>query len=132
MLFLLQTNFKIADTNLYVPVVTLSIQDNAKLLQQLKLGFKRTVNWNKYQKTVLTEGVNQNLDFLIDPSFQGISRLFVLLFENVVDRKVHTEYYLRKVEIKDYSVMIDGKNFFDQLVKNEVRTYDNIRKIWTG
>ena len=75
---------------------------------------------------------NVQHDFLIDPSFQGISRLFVLSFENVVDRKVHTEYYLPKVEIKDYSVMIDGKNFFDQLVKIDIRTYDNIRNISTG
>ena len=75
---------------------------------------------------------NVQHDFLIDPSFQGISRLFVLSFENVVDRKVHREYYLPKVEIKDYSVMIDGKNFFDQLVKNDIRTYDNIRNISTG
>ena len=75
---------------------------------------------------------NVQHDFLIDPSFQGISRLFVLSFENVVDRKVHREYYLPKVEIKDYSVMIDGKNFFDQLIKNDIRTYDNIRNISTG
>ena len=75
---------------------------------------------------------NVQHDFLIDPSFQGISRLFVLSFENVVDRKVHREYYIPKVEIKDYSVMIDGKNFFDQLVKNDIRTYDNIRNISTG
>ena len=56
---------------------------------------------------VSTEGLNQDLDFLIDPSFQRVNRLFVLLFENEVDRKVHTGYYLPKVEIKDYIVMID-------------------------
>ena len=87
-----ETKFKITDTKLYVPVVTLSTQDNAKLLQQLKSGFKRTINWNKYQTKVSTEGVNQYLDFLIDPSFQGVKRLFVLLFENEGDRKVHTGY----------------------------------------
>ena len=80
---------------------------------------------------VSTEGLNQYLDFLIDPSFQGVNRLFVLLFENEVDRKVHTGYYLRKVEIKDYNVMIDAKNFFEQPVKSDLRTYDNIRKIST-
>ena len=91
--------FKIADTSLYVPVIILSIQDNAKLLQQLKSGFKRTINWNKYQTKVSTEGVNRYLDFLIEPSFQGVHRLFVLSFENEGDRKVHTGYYLPKVEI---------------------------------
>ena len=62
------TKFKITDTKLYVPVVTLSTQDNAKLLQQLKSSFKRTCNWNKYQRRVSLERQNQYLDFLIDPS----------------------------------------------------------------
>ena len=111
------TKFKIADTKLYIPVVTLSTQDNAKLLQQLKSGFKRTINWNKYQTKVSTQRQNQYLDFLIDPSFQGVNRLFVLSFENEGDRKVHTGYYLPKVEIKDHNIMIDRQIFFDQPVK---------------
>ena len=60
---------------------------------------------------------NQYLDLLIDPIFQGVNRLFVLLFENEEDRKVHTRYYLPKVEIKEYNAMIDGKKVFDQPVK---------------
>ena len=70
---------------------------NEKLLQQFKLVFKRTINWNKYQPKVLSERQNQYLDFLIDPSFQGINILFVLSFENEEDRKLQTVYYLRKV-----------------------------------
>ena len=124
--------FAITDTKLYVPVVTLSTQDNAKLLEQLKSGFKRTINWNKYQPKVSPERQNQYLDFLIDPSFQGVNRLFVLSFENEEDRKVHIGYYLPKVEIRDYNVMIDRKNFFDQPVKSYLRKYDNIWKITTG
>ena len=93
-----ETKFKITDTKLYVPVVTLSTQDNAKLLQQLKSGFKRTINWNKYQTKVSTEGQKQYVDFLIDPTFQGVNRLCVLSLENEGDRKVHTGYYLPKVE----------------------------------
>ena len=112
-----EAKFKTADAKLYVPVSTLPIQYNAKLLQKLKSGNKRTINWNKYQTKVSTEGVNQYLDFLIDPIFQGVSRLFVLSFENESDRKVDTGYY-PKVEIKDYNVMIDEKNFFDHPVKN--------------
>ena len=69
--------FKITDTKLYVPVVSLSTQDDGKLLQQLKSGFKRTINWNKCQPKVSLERQNQYLDFLIDPSFQGVNRLFV-------------------------------------------------------
>ena len=84
----------------------------------------------------LTEGQNQVFHFknkfLIDTSFQGVNRLFVLSLDNEGDRKVHTEYNLPKVEIKDYNVMIDGKSFFDRPVKNGIRTYNNIRKISTG
>ena len=76
------TKFKITGTKLYVPVVTLSTQDDAKLLEQLKSGFKRTINRNKYQSKVSSQIQNQYLDFLIDPSFQRVYRLFVLLFEN--------------------------------------------------
>ena len=101
-------------------------------MQQLKSGFKRAINWNKYQTKVLTEGVNQYLDFLIDPRFQGVNILFVLSFENEGDRKVHAGYNLPKVETKDYNVLIDGENFFDQPVKNNTRTFDNIRKTSSG
>ena len=102
------------------------------LLQQVKSGFKRSINWNKYLTTVSTEGVNQHLDFLIDPDFQGVNSLFVLLFENADNRNVHTGYYLQKLEIKYYNVMIDGKIFFTQPVENDIRTYDNIQRISTG
>ena len=55
--------FTITDTKLYVPVVTLSTQDNAKFLEKLKLCFKRTINWNKYQSKISAEGQNRYLDF---------------------------------------------------------------------
>ena len=72
--------FTITDTKLYVPVVTLSIQDNEKLLQQLKSGFKRTIHWNKYQSDPKTYTQNQYLNHLVDPSFQGVNRLFCIIF----------------------------------------------------
>ena len=72
--------FAITETKLYVPVVTLSTQDNAKLLQQLKSGFKRTINWNKYESNIKRYAQNRYLNHLINPSFQGVSRLFVLSF----------------------------------------------------
>ena len=74
--------FTITETNLYVPVVTLSTQDNAKLLLQLKSGFKRTISWNKYLAKPELLAQNANLNHLIEPSFQGINRLFVLAFED--------------------------------------------------
>ena len=92
----------------------MSTQDNVRLLEQLKSSFKRTINWNKYQPKVPAQAPNPYLDFLIDPSFQGVNRTFVLLFENKDDRTVRTKHYLPTVEIKDYNIMIDEKNFFDQ------------------
>ena len=74
------------------PVVTLSTQDNAKLLEKLKSIFKRTINWNKYESKVSVEAPNPYLDFLINSSFQGINRIFVLSFENNEDRTAHTKY----------------------------------------
>ena len=124
--------FAITDTKLYVPGVTLSTQDNEKLLQQLKSSFKRTINWNKYQAEPKSYEQNQYLNLLVDPSFQGVNRLFVLSFENKNGKAAHTGYYLWKVEIKDYNVKIDGKNFFHQSINNDTKTIENIRKIATS
>ena len=124
-----ERKFSIFETKLYVPVVTLSTQDNAKLLQQLKSGFKRTINWNEYESEPKTLTQNRYLNHLINPSFQGVKRRFVLSFENEDDRKSHSTYYLPKVEIKEYNVMIDGKIFFDQPINSMTKTHENIRKI---
>ena len=127
-----ETKFKITDTKLYVSAVTLSTQDNAKLLQQLKSGFKRTINWNKYQSNRKTYAQNRYLNRLVDPSFQGVNRLFILSFENEDDRTSHSTCYLPKVEIKDYNVTIHGQNFLDQPRNRDLKTYENIRRIATG
>ena len=124
--------FAITDTKLYVPVVTLSTQDNAKLLQQLKSGFKRVINWNKYLSKPELLAQNPNLNHLVEPSFRGVNRLFVLAFPNDTQRTIAKGYYLSNVEIKDYNVMINGENVFDQPIKNDRVTYENIRKICIG
>ena len=124
--------FQITDTKLYVPVVALSTQENTKFLQQLKSGFKRVINWNKYLSKPELLAQNPNLNHLVEPSFQGINRLFVLAFENDNNRTSDDRYYLPTVEIKDYNIVINGENFFDQPIKNNKITYDNIRKIATG
>ena len=124
--------FAITNTKLYVPVVTLSTQENTKFLQQLKSGFKRVINWNKYLSNPDLLAQNPNLNHLVEPSFQGVNRLFVLAFENDDDRTSNDEYYLPTVEIKDYNIMINGEDFFDQPIKNNKVTYENIRKIATG
>ena len=117
---------------LYVPVFTLSTQDNAKLLPQLKPAFKRTINWNKYiaKRELLAQ--DRNLNDLVEPRFQGVNRLFVFAFANDAQRTWNKRSYLPNVEIKYYNVVIDGKNFFDQPIKNNKITCENIRKIATG
>ena len=124
--------FTITNARLYVPVVTLSTQENTKLLQQSKSGFKRVINWNKYLSKPELLTPNPNLNHLIEPSFQGVNRLFVLAFENDAQRTSARRYYLPTVEIKYYNVLTNGENFFDQPIKNDKITYENIRKIATG
>ena len=94
--------FTITETKLDVPVVTLSTQDNAKLLTQLKSGFKRTINWSKYlsKPELLTQ--NLNLNHLVEPSLQGVNKIFVLAFENDTQRMINKRYYLPYVEIKKF------------------------------
>ena len=125
--------FAITNTKFYIPVITLSTQDNVKLLQQLKSEFKPKTNWNKHQsKTAAQNALYQYLDYLIDPHFQGVNRLFVLPF-NVNDSRIpHSRYYLPTARVEDYNVTIDGNNFSDQPIKNYIKTYDNIWKITTG
>ena len=123
---------KISEAKLFIPTVTLSTEDNVKLLQQLKSCFKRIINLNKCESSVKTFAQNKYLNNLINPSFQGVSRLFVLSFKDEDDRISHSTYYLPKVELKDYNVMIDGRNFFDQPINNMNKTNENIRKIATG
>ena len=121
--------FAITDTKLYVPVVTLSTQENTKFFQQLKSGFKRVINLNKYLSKPELLAQNPNFKHLVEPSFQGVNRLFVLAFENDDDRTSDDQYYLPTVEIKDYNIMINSENCFDQLIKNRGVTYDNIKKL---
>ena len=100
--------FAITDTKLYVPVVTLSTQENTKFLQS---SFKRAINCNKYLSKPELLAQNPNLNHLVEPRFQGVNRLFVLAFENDNDRTSYEQYYLPTVEIKDYNIMINGENF---------------------
>ena len=102
------------------------------MLQQLKSGFKRVINWNKYLSKPELLRRNPNLHHLVESSFQGVNRLFVLAFENDMQRTSAKGYYLSNVETKDSNIMINGENFFDQPIKNNKVTYKNIRKIATG
>ena len=124
-----ESAFQITDAKLYVPVVTLSTENDKKLLEQLKSGFKRTVKWNKYRSQITIQPQNNNLNYLIDPTFTNVNRLFVLSFArtNAGDnRDSFSDYYVQNVGIKDFNVLIDGKSFFELPVKNEEEAYEKI------
>ena len=116
------------NSHLYVPMVTLSAENNNKLLEQLKSGYKRSIKWNKYMSQMSNQNKN-NLNYLIDPTFSNVNRLFVLSSENEDDRTSHYKYYIPNVEIKDYNVLIDGNAFFELPVKNIEETYEKITQI---
>ena len=109
--------FKITDCKLYVPVVTLSAEYDNKLLEQLKTGFKSKITWNKYRSEMSNQTKNNNLNYLIDPIFTNVNRLFILTFENEDDRTSFSKYYVLEFEIKDFNVLIDEKPFFEIPVK---------------
>ena len=113
---------------MYVPVVTLSKENDIKLLEQLKSGFKRTIKWNKY-KSQMTIQPQNNLNYLIDPTFTNVNRLFVLSFprnNNTDSRYSFSNYYVPRVKVNDFNVLIDGKGFFDLPVKNDEEAYEKI------
>ena len=88
-------------------------------LHLLKSGFKRTINWNRYQsKTTTQNAPNQYLHYLIKSIFQGVNRLFVLAYNAGNGRILHSRNYLATAKLEDYNVMIDEKNIFDQSTKN--------------
>ena len=111
---------------MYVPVVTLSAEINNKLLEQLKKGFKRTIKWNKYRSEMSNQTKNNNFNYLIDSTFTNVNRLFVLTFENEDDKTSFSKYFVPKVEIKDFNVLIHGKPFFGIPVKNKEEAYEAI------
>ena len=113
--------FKITDTKLYVPTVTLSKENDTKLLEQLKLGFKRSIKWNKYRLQITIQPQNNNLNYLVDPTFKNVNRLFVLPFQRAAGennatkdyRDYFSHYYLQNARIKNFNVLIAGKGVFD-------------------
>ena len=120
--------FEITDCKLYVSVVTLPAENDNKLLEQLKSGFRITIKWNKYISPMSNQNKNNNLNYLTDPTFSNVNRLFVLSFENEDDRTSYYKCYIPSVEIKDYNVLIDGNAIFELPVKNIEETYEKLLK----
>ena len=114
---------------MYAAVVTLSKNDEIKLLTNLKSGFKREIKWNKYRSQMSTEAANNNLNILIDPTFTNVNTLFVLAYQldnNNDNRKSFFQFYLPRIMIKDFNVIIDKLAFFDLPIKTEEEAYEKI------
>ena len=134
------TTFQITSTKLYVPIVTLSTKDNVNLTKQLNEGFKRSVYWNEYKSKIETKEANdQTLTIIpLDASFQVANRLFVAAFNNTdgnanqVERNSHRKCFLLRVDITNYNVLIDDRNFSEQSISDQIRENDEFRKIVTG
>ena len=138
------STFTITDAKLYVPIVTLSIEDNSKLTKLLNEGFKRPIYWNEYKvtpnKIVEIAAINEEkyIRELLDSSWQGVKRLFVLAYNNTnndnnqVSVDSYKKYFLPRVKIENYNIEIDGRNFYDQPINDLIKQYDEIRKISTG
>ena len=109
--------FSITDTKLYVSVIFLSTQGNIKLLKELESGFKRIINWNKYQSKFTEQTWNIYLVYFIESYFHTVNWIFILSF----DREVHIRYFFPKVKMKDYKILIDGTNFFYQPIQIDLR-----------
>ena len=111
----------------------MSKDDEIKLLTNLKSGFKREIIWNKCRSQMSTEAINNNLNILIDPTFTNVNRLFVLAYQvdanNNDNRQSFSQFYLPRVMVKDYNVIIDKLAFFDLPMKNEEEAYEKIINI---
>ena len=128
--------FKITDAKLYVPIVTLSIEDNAKLSKLLSEGFRRPIYWNEY-KIIPNKNYNANeyIRERLDASIQGVNRLFVLTYAHgngVTNENTYRKYFLPRLKIKNYNIEIDGRNFYDESINDLIKQYDEIRKISIG
>ena len=135
--------FEITDAKLYSLIVTISAEDNVKLSKLLSEGFKRTSYWNEYKviDNIPVHIPNNNeekyIRQLLDSSYQGVKRLFVLAYNNKEDNnKVsidsYEKYFLPRVKIENYNTEIDGRNFHDQPINYSIKQYNEIRKISTG
>ena len=141
--------FKITNTKLYVPIVSLKRKENVSFTKQLSEGFKRSVYWNEYKTKTKSKDLNNDnpTRFHLDVSFQGVKRLLVVAFDNSttvgddnnnddgrnkVKNDNHRKYFLPRANITNYIVLIDSRNFYNQPVNDQIKKYDEIRKIGTG
>ena len=129
--------FIINDTKMHVPVVTLSKEDNKDFIEQQNKGFQRSIYWNEHK----TKEINKNADanvfkyINLDPSFQDVNRLFVTAYSRVdgqPNRDGQRKYYLPRIDLNKYNVIIDGRNFYDNPIEIDIEKYRELKKVMIG
>ena len=129
--------FIINDTKLYVPVVTLSKEDNKDFIEQQNKGSQRSIYWNEYKTKEINEDADANVFKYInlDPSFQGVNRLFVMAYNRTngqSTRNGQQKYYLPRIDLEKYNVIIDGRNFYDNPIESDIEKYRELKKVMIG
>ena len=129
--------FIINDTKLYIPVVSLSKEDNKDFIEQQNKGFQRSIYWNEYKTKELTENDDANVFKYInfDPSFQGVNRLLVMAYKRVdgqPTRNGQRKYYLPRIGLNKYNVIIDGRNFYDNPIESDIEKYKELKNVMIG
>ena len=120
-----------------VPVVTLSKEDNKDFIEQQNKGFQRSIYWNEYKTKEINENDDANFFQYInlDPSFQGVNRLFVMAYNRAngqPTRNGQQKYYLPRIDLENYNVIIDGRNFYDNPIKTDIEKYRELKKVMIG
>ena len=129
--------FIINDTKLYVPVVTLSKEDDKDFIEQQNKGFQRSIYWNEYKTKEINEDADNNVFKYInlDPSFQGVNRLFIMAYSREAgqpDGNSQQKYYLPRIDLNKYDVIIDGRNFYGNPIESDIEKYRELKKVMIG
>ena len=128
--------FIINDLKLYVPVVTLSKEDNKDFIEQQNKGFQRSIISNEYKTKEINENADANVFKYInlDPSFQGVNRLFVVAYNRANGQPTRNgrKYYLPRINLEKYNVIIDGRNFYDNPIESDIEKYRELTKVMIG
>ena len=122
---------------MYVPAITLSKEDNKDFIELQNKGFQQSIYWNEYK----TKEINENADadvfkyINLDPSFQGVNRLFVMAYNrenHQPTRNGKQKYYLRRIDLEKYNVIIDRRNFYDNPIESDIEKYRELKKVMIG
>ena len=129
--------FIINDTKLHVPVVTLSKEDNKDFIEQRDKGFQRSIYWNEYKTKEINEDTDSNVFKYInlDPSLQGVNRLFVMAYNRAngqPTRNGRRKYYIPRIDLEKYNVIIDGRNFYDNPIESDIQKYRELKNVMIG